>query len=70
VYCMEEIDNPSGFAKTEHPPLFTVEWHNDLLGGVNVIRQNNGNVLIPYYAWANRVVGKMKVWYDTYFVNN
>jgi len=65
VYCMEEIDNPQGFAKTESSQSFTVEWRPDLLGGVNVIRQhiqNWNNVLIPYYAWANRGFGKMKVW--------
>jgi DUF1680 family protein len=67
VYCMEEIDNPSGFVKTAFPPIFSTEWDSDLLGGVNVIREHikpGSNVLIPYYTWSNRGVGKMKVWRD------
>jgi hypothetical protein len=67
VYCIEEIDNPQGFARTVPSSSFTVEWHPDLLGGVNVIREKSGDdefVLIPYYAWSNRGVGKMKVWRD------
>jgi DUF1680 family protein len=37
----------------------------DLLGGVNVIYQqteDSKQLFIPYYAWANRKAGKMKVW--------
>jgi DUF1680 family protein len=65
VYCMEEIDNPSTFAKTVSPSSFTTEWDSSLLSGVNVIREksdDNEFMLIPYYTWSNRGVGKMKVW--------
>jgi len=37
------------------------------LGGINVIRKktNEGDcILIPYYTWSNRGVGKMKVFFD------
>ena len=55
-----------------------IEKRNDLLNGVNIITGNISDVvsggfpkglfktnrvfLIPYYAWSNRGVGKMKVW--------
>jgi DUF1680 family protein len=68
VYCMEEADNPVmdnpvriGGLTTD----YSVEWKPELLGGVNRIRErSNGNeqLFIPYYAWSNRSVGKMKVW--------
>lgn len=64
VYCMEETDNPS-IETIEMPlePSFTVEFEADLLHGVNMIsEQKSGAVLVPYYAWANREFGRMKVW--------
>ncbi|MDR0683015.1 MAG: glycoside hydrolase family 127 protein [Dysgonamonadaceae bacterium] len=68
VYCMEEIDNPSTFdnkREMNDAAEYTVEWKNDFLDGVNIIREKknrNEQVLIPYYAWSNRGAGKMKVW--------
>ncbi|MDR3184820.1 MAG: glycoside hydrolase family 127 protein [Prevotellaceae bacterium] len=65
VYCMEETDNPGTFDKPSHAPSFSVEWKPGLLGSVNVVHEqsdDSGKVLIPYYAWSNRDVGKMKVW--------
>jgi DUF1680 family protein len=65
VYCMEEIDNPETFDKSASPQSFSVIRQPELLGGVNVIREQTAageNVLIPYYAWSNRGAGKMKVW--------
>jgi DUF1680 family protein len=66
VYCMEEADNPD---MVQNPvgvtAEYSVEWKAELLGGVNIIREkSNGNeqILIPYYAWSNRGMGKMKVW--------
>jgi DUF1680 family protein len=59
VYCMEEVDNQT-FAS---PQSFTVEWRPDLLSGVNVIRSQEC-MLIPYYAWSNRGIGKMKVFFE------
>ncbi|MDR3217648.1 MAG: glycoside hydrolase family 127 protein, partial [Dysgonamonadaceae bacterium] len=70
VYCMEETDNPAAFDNDKGMnPLanFTVEWQPGLLNGINVIHEQSGEneyKLIPYYAWSNRGVGKMKVWKD------
>ena len=36
-------------------------FRDDLLGGVNVIRDGD-LTLIPYYAWDHRGPGKMEVW--------
>ena len=41
---------------------FSAGYREDLLGGVNVL-EGEGMVLVPYYAWANREVGKMNVWF-------
>ena len=65
VYCMEETDNPETFDKPANTQSFSVEWNPDLLGGINLIREQTSigdKVLIPYYAWSNRGVKKMKVW--------
>ena len=63
VYCMEERDNPETFDKTVNLQSSAVTWQPELLGGVNVIR-NEDFTLIPYYVWSNRGVGKMKVFFD------
>jgi DUF1680 family protein len=60
---MEETDNPETFDKPVNPQSFDVTWRPELLGGVNVIHDKE-LTLIPYYAWSNRGVGKMKVWID------
>jgi len=64
VYCAEEIDNESVFDQTVINPQanYTVEMKPALLGGVNVINDET-STFIPYYAWSNRGVGKMKVWW-------
>jgi DUF1680 family protein len=36
-------------------------WDGDLLGGVVAIRGRDFTA-IPYYAWANRGTGPMRVW--------
>jgi DUF1680 family protein len=70
VYCAEEVDNPTAFGSSKEsnsPASFVVEWQPDLLNGVNLIHEKSGDSeykLIPYYAWSNRGVGKMKVWKD------
>ncbi|MDR0896208.1 MAG: glycoside hydrolase family 127 protein [Prevotellaceae bacterium] len=67
VYCMEEVDNPKGFPAHTATPAFSVKWQPKLLNGINVIQEKTGGKnyrLIPYYAWSNRGVGKMKVWYE------
>lgn len=66
VYAIEEIDNKE-FDKIEITGIekFTVEPRTDLLNGVNTIIGSGSNrtfTAIPYYAWSNRGIGKMKVW--------
>ncbi len=65
VYAIEEIDNKRNFdaIKISENEDFKVIMENDLLKGVNTIKSNNFKA-IPYYAWSNRGVGKMKVWLD------
>ena len=63
VYAVEEVDNP----KFEEISLstndeFTVQ-KEDILKGVNTI-SNDKLKAIPYYAWSNRGVNKMKVWIE------
>ncbi len=64
VYCAEEIDNGKEFDKVAatQQASYTVEMKPGLLGGVNVISDGT-STFIPYYAWSNRGVGKMKVWW-------
>ena len=63
VYAVEEIDNKSTFDEIDVEPedSFKVEMQPELLGGVNTI-SNEELTAIPYYAWSNRGIGKMKVW--------
>ncbi|WP_418498221.1 glycoside hydrolase family 127 protein [Flagellimonas sp.] len=63
VYAVEEIDNKGQFDDIQLTANeeFKVEMQPDLLGGVNTI-SNDNLTAIPYYAWSNRGVGKMKVW--------
>jgi hypothetical protein len=74
IYCLEEIDNPEYFKEVEAPIVsiddLTSEYDENLLGGVVSIKSkavisDNRNLevrYIPYYSWANRGEGKMKVW--------
>ena len=67
VYCAEGADNngkalsiPMSFTET-----LDSHYEKDLLGGINVLKSNRGNVtLIPYYAWANRGANEMTIWFD------
>ncbi len=64
VYCAEEIDNAENLNWIVGENTSTeVSYRTDLLGGINVIKTDNNLMLIPYYSWANRGVGKMKVWF-------
>jgi len=74
VYCGEEIDNEIDISKLVIPDhaKIIVEKRNDLLGGVNVLSGNVSDInsdkkfnfhLTPYFAWSNRGIGKMKVWF-------
>lgn len=76
VYCIEEADN---FGSMDEICIsdqlnYKIDYMPELLGGVNVLKtiksnessQNEADVtLIPYFAWSNRGVGKMKVWLPT-----
>ncbi|MCI5083032.1 MAG: glycoside hydrolase family 127 protein [Saprospiraceae bacterium] len=65
VYAVEEIDNPMTFDQITVSPrdTFAVKAETELLEGVHTI-QNKKLKAIPYYAWSNRGIGKMKVWID------
>lgn len=63
VYCVEEIDNPDMSSVKLPATDPDVIWKEDLLGGVNILKSEN-MLAVPYYAWSNRGVGKMKVWLD------
>jgi DUF1680 family protein len=64
VYCAEETDNRVDVleAGLSADSEFEAHFRQDLLGGVNVLAGEGLN-LIPYYAWANREVGQMNVWF-------
>lgn len=67
IYAVEEVDNQSNFQKLKlnNASQFQVVYHPNLLKGVNVINfktEHNQFTAIPYYAWSNRGVNKMKVW--------
>src|SRR5690606_32953522 len=66
VYAVEEVDNGDGFdsIRLHENEEFEVDMRSDLLGGVNTI-SNQNLTAIPYYAWSNRGIGKMKVWIPT-----
>lgn len=66
VYAIEEIDNKGKYDGITIPLNndFKVQMEPNLLGGVNTIQDDNLKA-IPYYAWSNRGVGKMKVWLDS-----
>ena len=75
VYCIEETDNKRCFEGANDlyllPSGLKANYRKDLLDGVVTI---NGTAslpstmekieitAIPYYAWCNREIGKMKVW--------
>jgi hypothetical protein len=65
VYCAEQIDNTNDVleAGISADSRFDAQFKPGLLGGVNMLKGEEIN-LIPYYAWANREVGKMNVWFN------
>ena len=64
VYCAEQLDNEVDVLESgiSIGARFAARFEPGLLGGVNVL-QGEELMLIPYYAWANREVGKMNVWF-------
>ena len=63
VYCVEWPDNDGNVSDISvgDSEKFEVEYKKDMLGGVNVIKGDE-LLAIPYYAWAHRGEGEMKVW--------
>ena len=73
VYCVEGIDNENQLDKLSLPDntILTLQYRSGLLHGVNVVmadvpeQEGNGSMkmtAIPYYVWANRGAGTMRVW--------
>ncbi len=76
VYCAEWVDNDGEVNRLRVPESMTFEssFREFMLGGVEVLHgsaprgaaENGGDApdvtLIPYYAWAHRGEGPMKVW--------
>jgi len=64
IYCAEEVDNQLDVLDAEigTETIFTPDFRPALLGGVTVLKGED-LTLIPYFAWANREVGKMNVWF-------
>lgn len=61
VYAIEDIDNPNFDAiSVSAADTFSVQ-QEPILEGVNTLT-NEKLKAIPYYAWSNRGIGKMKVW--------
>jgi len=65
IYCAEEIDNDVNVldAGIHADSRFELQFNPKLLGGVNMLVGEELK-LIPYYAWANRKIGKMNVWFN------
>ncbi len=64
LYCAEEIDNEADVleARIGKESEFDAQFVPELLGGLNVLKGEE-ITLVPYYAWANREVGKMNTWF-------
>ena len=67
VYCLEAADNgpTTGTLKLPLDQTFGHAFRADLLGGLEVITTKLGEqgvTAIPYFAWANRGRGEMRVW--------
>jgi len=64
VYCAEEVDNQVDVlnARINGNSNFMEYYHPELLGGINML-EGESLKLIPYYAWANREIGSMNVWF-------
>jgi DUF1680 family protein len=64
VYCAEAVDNGGKVSQLRAKPdtKYTAEFRPAMLGGVNVIKGDDGLLAIPYYAWDHREPGEMAVW--------
>ncbi|GLB48319.1 glycoside hydrolase family 127 protein [Neptunitalea lumnitzerae] len=69
VYAIEEVDNKENFdlLKINNNTQFKVSFEPTLLKGVNTIQFTTDETTfkaVPYYAWSNRGINKMKVWVE------
>jgi DUF1680 family protein len=67
LYCVEEADNVMDSVVIREQSRFELKDIPDLPGikGLGFEDTRYRNVLaLPYYAWANRTIGKMEVWLD------
>jgi DUF1680 family protein len=69
VYCLEACDHPDvellDVRIDAAAPALEASWNQDLLGGVMTVTamgQPTSLTAVPYYAWANRQPGAMRVW--------
>ncbi len=64
VYCVEAVDNGGKVSHLRSKPdaKYTVAFREELLGGVNVIKGDDGSLAVPYHAWDHREPGEMAVW--------
>jgi DUF1680 family protein len=74
VYAVEQADQREGVVidelRVDPSTAFTAERRDDLLGGVTVLTfaatgpdaSETRVTAIPYFAWANRGVGPMRIW--------
>lgn len=66
VYCAEEIDNKQ-ISDIAIPDNFDTNIREKTILSNEVtsikVKMNNKFILIPYYIWSNRGVGKMKIWF-------
>lgn len=71
VYVVEEADHPDSFDQLNiHPErAFSVQEAPQLLGGIHTLSDGQLTA-IPYYAWSNRGIGKMKVWLNRTSLSN
>ena len=63
VYCVEgrDAERPLDSISLGAQSAFTAYREPGLLGGIVAVR-GRGFVAIPYFAWANRGPGPMRVW--------
>ncbi|MDA3928941.1 MAG: glycoside hydrolase family 127 protein [Prolixibacteraceae bacterium] len=62
VYCAEEADNKNENWAVNTESNFKATYDTSFFDGMNVLKSESELTLIPYFAWSNRGVGKMKVW--------
>jgi hypothetical protein len=63
VYCVEARDSdvPLDALSLGREDELTASWKPYFLGGVVVVESRQFRA-VPYYSWANRGIGPMKVW--------